>query len=408
MTPSTDAGFPKLRPIDAHPIRQGRRAGILLRDPLQLSDKTVIVPQQLAPLLALCDGTRDNEGLRAALAVRFGVRVRADLVAQVLAALDEALLLEGDRFAQARDQALAEFREAPFRRPVGAGVSYPSQASGLGQLLDGYLDAAQEVKLDSAEGRGLVTPHIDYQRGGVVYARVWKRAAEMIKAAQLVVVLGTDHLGPDAQITLTRQSYATPFGVLPTAQDVVDALEQEMGAERAFAEELHHRSEHSIELAAVWLQHIRGGQPCELVPILCGSFDKFLPSSTEPERDPEISSLVRVLRETVSTRRAIVVAAGDLSHVGPAFGGRPVDFVARAHVRAFDDQLIQRVCEGDPQGFLAVNLREGSGNNVCGVSVIYLALQTLSPVRGEQVAYDLCPADERGTSLVSICGIVLK
>ena len=144
MTPSTDACFPKLRPIDAHPVRQGRRAGILLRDPLQLSGKTVIVPQRLAPLLALCDGTRDNEGLRAALAVRFGVRVRADLVAQVLAALDEALLLEGDRFAQARDQAMAEYRQAPFRRPVGSGVSYPSQASSLSQLLDGYLDAVQE------------------------------------------------------------------------------------------------------------------------------------------------------------------------------------------------------------------------------------------------------------------------
>jgi AmmeMemoRadiSam system protein B len=254
----------------------------------------------------------------------------------------------------------------------------------------------------------LVTPHIDYQRGGLVYARVWKRAAQMVRAAQVVVVLGTDHLGRDGQITLTRQSYSTPFGVLPTAQDVVDALEQGMGAERAFAEELHHRSEHSIELAAVWLHHIRGGQPCELVPILCGSFDKFLSSGSELERHPEIGPMLRVLRETVSTRRAIVVAAGDLSHIGPAFGGRPVDFVGRARLRAFDDQLIHRVCEGDPQGFLSVNAGQGSGNNVCGVSVIYLALQTLSPVRGEQVAYDLCPADERGTSLVSICGLVLR
>jgi len=32
----------------------------------------------------------------------------------------------------------------------------------------------------------------------------------------------------------------------------------------------------------------------------------------------------------------------------------------------------------------------------------------LSPVRGEQVAYHRCPADDKGTSLVSVCGIVFN
>jgi hypothetical protein len=45
---------------------------------------------------------------------------------------------------------------------------------------------------------------------------------------------------------------------------------------------------------------------------------------------------------------------------------------------------------------------------VCGAIPIYLTMRLLSPVQGERVAYDLCPADEQGTSLVSICGVVFK
>ena len=41
-----------------------------------------------------------------------------------------------------------------------------------------------------------------------------------------------------------------------------------LGEERAFAEELHHKGEHSVELAAVWLHHFLGGRPCSIVPML--------------------------------------------------------------------------------------------------------------------------------------------
>ena len=272
----SDILYPKLRVVDTRPMVRNGQPGLLLRDPLQLTDKTMIIPQQLAPLLALCDGTRENaSALSASLAVRYGLRLSPGTIEQFLSALDEACLLDNARFLEARDRALAEYRQAPFRTPSLAGQSYPANAGELQNLLQGYLGAA-----DDADGStrpessvsGLVSPHIDFARGGPVYARVWKRAADEVRAADLAVVLGTDHYGPDKQLTLTRQHYATPYGLLPTARDVVEALAEAMGTEAAFAGELDHRSEHSIELAAVWLHHIRAGQPCELAPVLCGSF----------------------------------------------------------------------------------------------------------------------------------------
>jgi AmmeMemoRadiSam system protein B len=405
MSEFSGARLPKLRPIDVQPVVYGGQQALLLRDPLRLNEHSMVLPRQLAPLLALCDGTRDAGALRAALMVRFGLPVGVDAVERILAALEEALLLEGQRFEEARERVLEEFRAAPFRVPVVAGGSYPGEAAELESVLQRYLDATDGSGPALVGSRGLVSPHIDYARGGPVYAHIWKRVADAVRAAELVVLIGTDHSGGAGRITLTRQHYATPLGVLPTAQAVVDELASAVGPEQVFAEELHHRTEHSIELAAVWLQHMRAGAPCELVPVLCGSFAHFVRGEAEPAADEQIGPAVEVLRQVVTGRNALVVAAADLAHVGPAFGGQPVDVWGRARLQAADEEIIERVSAGDAEGFFQAIRRVGDRWNVCGLPPIYLALRVLEPVRGQQVAYERCPADQDGTSLVSICGM---
>jgi len=80
--------------------------------------------------------------------------------------------------------------------------------------------------------------------------------------------------------------------------------------------------------------------------------------------------------------------------------------IARAQLKSVDDELIDRICESDADGFLAAIRRVEDRNNVCGVSPIYLALKLAGPGQGERVSYDRCPADENGTSLVSVCGVL--
>jgi AmmeMemoRadiSam system protein B len=277
-------------------------------------------------------------------------------------------------------------------------------------FLRGYLDGVDDGSPGADGARGLISPHIDYMRGGPVYAQVWKQAEAEVRAADLVVLLGTDHLGGDGALTLTRQHYGTPFGILPTSGEVVDALAGALGEKVAFADELHHLTEHSIELAAVWLHMMRGEEPCEVVPILCGSFGHFVRGEAEtgPEHDPEINVLVDALRRAIDGRRSLVVAAADLSHVGPAFGGQPLDYVGRGRLQAADAEIIAHMCAGDAEGFFTTLRRDGDRRNVCGLSSIYLALRVLSPTQGRQVAYDRCPADQDATSLVSICGVLFE
>jgi AmmeMemoRadiSam system protein B len=397
--------LPKLRTVDTKPFLRGGQLLIAVRDPMRLTDKTILIPQSIAPILALCDGTRDARGLSASLAIRHGLNLSVEEIEQFLTALDEALLLDNVRFAEALNQARLEYLEAPFRPPTLAGGSYPEDPDELKNFLTGYIDAV-DGGTTVIDGRGLVSPHIDYERGGPVYAQVWGRAMDFVRAADLAIVFGTDHFSEDNRLTLTRQNYATPFGVLQTAREVVDALAKILGEEAAFAGELLHRGEHSIELAATWMHFIRDGQPCELVPIMCNTFSFFFKDDVAPENDPLIDQLIHVMKSTTAERKVIVVAAGDLSHVGPVFGGYPLDILGRARLQAADDELLERICTGDEQGFFEAIKRVEDANNVCGAIPIYLTMRLLSPVQGERVAYDLCPADEQGTSLVSICGVV--
>jgi MEMO1 family protein len=405
MTVNTSHLYPRLRQIDARLAYHGGGAVYVLRDPLQIASHALLVARELAPALLLCDGTIHRDDMRTELRARYGLQVDAGVIDELLAALDEALLLDNQRYGAARDAAIAAYRAQPYRVPALAGQAYPAEPAALRVLLDGYLAEVEGVTpLDA--GRGLFSPHIDYARGGRIYAAAWKRAATMARDAELAVVLGTDHYGP-ALLTLTRQSYATPYGVLPTDQGCVDELATAIGDDVAFAGELYHRGEHAIELVAVWLHHMRGGEPLPLVPILTGSFAPFMRGDgRSPQRDPALEALAAAIRAIAGRRKTLIIASGDLSHVGPAFGGASLSAADKARLRGEDDQAVARLVAGDAPGFFDTVAGIGDRTNICGLPPGYLALRALGDARGELLGYQQCPADEHDTSVVSIAGIV--
>ncbi|RIK40832.1 MAG: AmmeMemoRadiSam system protein B [Chloroflexi bacterium] len=400
--------YPKLRSLDIRPCQHEGRHYLLLRDPAQLSPHPLLVPQPLALVLAFCDGTRDAGGLASAFYETYGITAPLAPVEELVAALDEALMLENERAAQAHLAALEDFRNAPYRPPALAGLSYPADGKALWKLLQDYLEDANGVEpltVDWSRPPGLLSPHIDYLRGGPVYAQVWKRAAQVAREADLVVIFGTDHYGADP-FTLTHQNYATPYGTLPTARWLVDALAATIGEETAFAGELRHRGEHSLELVAVWLHHLREGQPVEVVPILVGGLHHYIHNGATPAQDELFAQVVETLRTGIRGRRVLVIASGDLAHVGPAFGGAPLDQAGKQRVQAADQTLIDHLRAGDAERFFGAIQQVRDRNNVCGVTPLYLTLRTLGQVRGEEVAYAICPADETERSVVTVCGMV--
>jgi AmmeMemoRadiSam system protein B len=230
--------------------------------------------------------------------------------------------------------------------------------------------------------------------------------------ADLVLIFGTDHTGRAGSVTLTHQPYATPFGVLPTDRVLIDRLAQAIGPEDAFAEELNHRNEHSVELSAVWLHYIyhqAGIAPRPMIPILVGSFAHHLENGTHPAREAHLARFVDSLRCETAGRRVLVVGSVDLAHVGPNFGDPFVmDDSRRAELLQQDQNLIDAILQGNAAGFYDQIAAIDDRNRICGFAPLYLMLSYMGPTTGIAVAYDHCPADPQAASLVSICGLLLK
>lgn len=403
--------YPRLRVVEPSWVEfQGQRC-LYLRDPLGLTDTAAIVPHGLAPLLALCDGTRDLAALRTGLELRTGIHLTPPEVERFFAQLDGALLLENGAYQTAARQALKEYREAPYRNLSHAGAVYPPEPEAAAATLQGYCDQEQDGHVTSdrpGDLVGMVCPHIDYQRGGSTYGRLWRRAASRLDDVELVVIFGTDHSGGPGALTLTRQSYATPFGVLPTDLEIVDGLARVLGEERVYAEEVHHIGEHSIELAAVWLHRFLEGRAVPVVPILCGSFQPFVEGDGDPAQDEVLAAALDFLKNATGGRRTLAIASGDLAHVGPAFGDPlPVDIAGSARLRANDNNSIAAICRGDAAAFLDISKRERDTRRLCGLPPIYMALSLVGPVAGDALGYGQCPAGDDGGSLVSIAGVLL-
>ncbi len=410
---------PKLRAVEPMWVEHMGQRFLYLRDPMRMTEGAIMLPEPVAPLLMFLDGRRDLQEIRAALGSRPGLSITDSELRSLIGHLDAALMIENGAFRDAYRQMLREFRQADCRPPAHSGGVYPEDAGDLQSAIEAWIaDAAADAAADADRAArrtarptgdlaGVLCPHIDYARGHATYAELWGRARADMLDIETVIVLGTDHNGSAGSLTLTRQSYSTPYGILPTDLAVVDALTESLGDD-VFDEELHHAQEHSIELASVWIHHMLRGREPRFVPILCGSFYEFTHGNARPEDSPRLESAARILKEVTSDRRTMIVAAGDLAHLGPAFGGAaPLDSVAKAKVKAEDAVSIEAVCSGDADGFLDLSRAESDRRNICGLSPIYMMLRVLGDVSGISTGYDQCPADDSGGSIVSIAGALL-
>ena len=410
------ADHPKLRPLEAFPVEVEGKRVICLRDPSGLSENVALVPRAVLALLALLDGSRDLGELQADFVRAGGDPVSRDAIQGLVDQLDEAHLLDSARFRAYRDQVTAEYRAAPSRPAAHAGASYPAEPDALRKFLDRFFDEAAPARparrtraRRPAPVHALVAPHIDFERGGRVYALAYRPLLDQAPP-DLYVVLGTDHNGDGARYSLTTKPFETPLGPVATEADAVKAVARRTGA-AVLAGELNHRREHSIEFQTVVLRYLadrRGDGPCPAVlPILCGSFHELVAGGADPAADARLADLCGAIGEAVAGRRVVWIAAADLAHVGPHFGDeRPLGPADLDALAAHDRGLLATITTGDAAAFYRLLADERDQRRVCGLPPIYTMLRLCGPARGEVAGYEQCPADNG--SRVSVAAVVLR
>jgi AmmeMemoRadiSam system protein B len=405
------AELPRLRPVEAFPARVEDRDVICLRDPSGVTDAVLSVPSRLAPILALFDGVRTLLDVQAQIMREYGELVQRSQLESMVDVLDQHFFLEGPRLEAERARQRAAFLEAERRPAFLAGRSYHDDPATLAaDLTADFAAPAGPGPIGPSRGvrvHGLVAPHIDFNRGGPAYAWGYRALAEAMEA-DCFIVLGTAHAGLDGHpFAATAKAFETPFGPLEVDQELLDAVVRRAPTD-LFAAELAHRSEHSIEFQAVWLQYLagRGGaREPRFLPLLASFANECLVRGESPSQDREIETVLAAVRDAMAAvpRRYCIVAGADLAHVGPRFGDEwRVTRTELGRVEREDGALLERVVAADAEGFFAEARRQRDRNRICGLSPIYALLRLLPGGAGRLLRYGQWPDPEGTVSFASV------
>jgi MEMO1 family protein len=402
---------PRLRMLEAFPVEQDGERLIALRDPAGFSDQVAVFPLPLLDLVSLLDGEHSVTEIQEILRARHGEAPTAEQIGALIESLDEAGFLESERF-EARRHALEEtFRHSAVRPAVHAGGAYAAEATELAAQIDAFFthpEGPGAPPRPATEGsasplRGLIAPHIDFHRGGPVYAWAYRELIER-SDADLFVILGTCHAGMADPFAVTLKPYDTPLGAVPTDLPFCEMLGRRYGAD-LLSSEAAHRNEHSIEFQVVMLRHVLGARPFSIVPVLASYLHEAVWTRGDPEGNARVPRFIDALLDTMATsrRKVCVVAGVDLAHVGPRFGDpHPNTDEFLATVEAADRDMLEAVTAGDPTAFFASVAHDRDRRRICGLSPIYTFLRALPGATGRLVRYQQWP-DPQGA--VSFCAV---
>ena len=405
--------FPPVRIVDVLPVEQDGETLFCLHDALGYAPSQVALSPPAFFVATCLDGNSGVEQVQQAFAQQFGGAVIEEAqVQEIVDFLDEQGFLYSPRFEAMRQEIDGAYLRAPARPAMLAGAGYPAEPDALRAFIGEFFTRGDAPGSPPAAGDpaapplpGLVAPHIDFERGGHVYAHSYRRLYAYGRP-DVAFVFGVAHSGIPVPFALTRKHFDTPFGVVETDQDIVGAL-AEACAWDPFEGEVCHRTEHSIEFQAVMLAYLYG-TGIKMVPVLCGDLREG--GGEKPGSGAGVDRFLRACAEAVAApeRRATVIAAADLAHVGQRFGDEfDIDEDIVAGVAARDEEDLAHVLAGGADAWYDSVMRDANARRVCGVNCIYAALRALDGrgAAGELLHYDY--AHDPSGGIVSFAGIAL-
>ncbi len=160
------------------------------------------------------DGQSSLIDIQARVLRQTGLFLALNELEDLVRRLDAAMILEGPTFA-AFHQA---YRESGRRPAALAGRSYAATVRSLRAQLEQFFVDSNGAGLPAPDGaaatpsfRGILSPHIDFHRGGSVYTWSYKELVENSQA-DTFVVLGVAHQYCRRRFALTSQGFRDAAG----------------------------------------------------------------------------------------------------------------------------------------------------------------------------------------------------
>lgn len=177
-----------------------------------------------------------------------------------------------------------------FKSPIGPGSSEKPGTIGKRSII------------------GAVAPHAGYIFSGPVaahlYGRLWAQ-----EQPTTVIILGPNHTGYGAGISVTCEDFLTPLGIARADKEFIERITGDLIIDDPTA----HAYEHSIEVQIPFLQYI--GWNAKIVPICIGIH----------EYDVLLEVGKRLGKEISGRNDVLVIASSDMSHYVPAKTAKELD-----------------------------------------------------------------------------------
>lgn len=404
--------YPKLRYIEAFPVEVDNLTRMYIRDPLSYAKTPLLLPYPTYFIITHFDGRHSLVDIQEAFARQFKQVLPREKISDIVRQLDQYHYLESERFAALRHEIHDAFYRAPVRDMAHADTCYSSRPDVFTEQTTAFFRSPQGPGLPQPEQtptppiRGLIAPHIDLRVGGTAYACGYKELAERCDA-DLFILLGTSHYGMENLFVATEKDYNTPLGPVKTDREFVRAL-QSRYREDLFADELLHRTEHSLEFQTLFLQYLFGNKrPFTIVPLLVSSFHHMVLSKTPPVEVPRVAAFLDALKVTVAegSKTVCFVAGVDFAHVGQKFGDEgPLTDAFLNWVENEDHRLIQALEKVDHADFFTQIAKDNDRRRVCGFAPMYTFLHLVEAKEGKLLKYDrsIDPATQSSVSFASM------
>ncbi|MFO0947388.1 MAG: AmmeMemoRadiSam system protein B [Planctomycetota bacterium] len=401
---------PRLAGVDVTPFEYQGESYYRLSSREGLSEEWLMVPQSYGPVLRLLDGRNTLAQVRTRLASESGYSVTHAFLTRLLQQLDQVFLVDTARYRTRREEVINAFRRSSVREPSHAGGAYPREPEELRATMRKMFEDTDGPGLPRPYGRsnglrGILSPHIDFRRGGSSFAWGFKELAERSHAT-LFVVIGTSHYSME-RFVLSKKDYKTPLGIAKTDTAFVERVANAYGAE-CFADELAIRPEHSIEFQVLFLQYLfEGIKDFTIVPLLVGSFHDSVESGKDPRELADIRKMGDAIREAERAcgKEVCYVSSGDLAHIGMKFGDPwLIDEQKSEWCRSEDKKLLEHLETADPAKLHASILRERDRRRICGYPPTFMMLEAAAPQSGKTLQYDQF-VDPNGFEIVSFASM---
>lgn len=407
-----------MRPVEVIPAKVQGKDVLAVRDPSGvLEGMAVMAPHPLLIMfMEMADGHTSVQEMARRVTLATGQMIPASVFESMAQQLDEALLLQSERFVAALEAKREAFRQAPTRAATvfqAEGLDRLSLIKELSEELRrhrlGEKAPPERLELPPSAVTAILSPHIDYNRGGPAYAWAYRALREHGSGARTWIVLGTCHHPTSHRFIATRKAFETPLGMVETDTGLLDSLEKAFGGE-LFLDEYAHAHEHTVELQAIYLRHAFSDALAipKMVPILVGSFHDLLESGRSPKDDPEVRAFCSALRTVLDKADGQVGLIGgvDLSHCGPEFGDETLNDPEREQqIAQADRRVLEAIESGDPERFFEVFRADNNATSVCSIATIYCVMEAMRGRASARVLTYQQANSEDKTCLVSFCSV---